>query len=233
MTNFRACVRGALVCALLASASTPAPAAQAGKAPELPVVPIQWLQKQPHPDAGKVALYKGETDAVGIAFTIPPGTVFSRCAIVVAALEPGKPVSVFLKNELSTKWDRTATTDARGIAEIKYRTEGTAMVMVRSPQGRQAFQLMVLQGRELPVHKLMRPPFVDRAQYEASQGAGRPAQPAAANTATTAPPANPPAAAADSASAFNASALALWFIVGLLAALLVVGILHLFKKRST
>ena len=162
------CASACLLVAVQASPQTP-PKGD----PTPPVIPIQWPAKQPYSDAGKVAVYQGETDAVGVAFTVPPGTVFSRCAIVVAAVDNTSPITVRLKNELSTKWDRVETTGANGRLEIKYRTEGGAMVMLQSPAGRQRYQLMVLQGKELPVHRTMKPPFVSKAQAEgAAPGAG-------------------------------------------------------------
>lgn len=218
---------------LLAAAVSASAQAPASNAPTLPVVPIQWPGKQPYPDAGKLAVYQGETDAVGVAFTIPPGTVFSRCAIVVAAVDNTSPITVRLKNELSTRWDRVETTGANGRVEIKYRTEGGAMVMLQSPAGRQRYQLMVLQGKELPVHRAMKPPFVTKAQAEGAvptpvSGA---AAPQASPPASSAP--SSPAGGTADADSGSGRGVVLWVIAGLLAAIAVLGLVLVLKRRSS
>ena len=232
MSIVHVCRAATLAAAIVAAAAVPAsPQSAANSAPSPPVIPMQWLQKQPYPNAGKVALYQGETDAIGVAFSIPAGTVFSRCAVVVASLDKSSPITVRLKNELSTKWDRDAMTGADGIAEIKYRTEGGAFVLLQSPGGRQRYQLMILQGKELPVHLSMKPPFVSMEQYRASQAAPTAGQPPSSTAPAAAPaPASSPSAAPESS---GGGGVVLWVIAGLLAVLVGLGIVLVLKRRSS
>lgn len=201
-----------IVCLLVAVTWAERANAQAAAPPR--VVPIEWLKTQPFPDTGKVALYEGEADTAGVAFAIPAGTVFSRCVLVVAAKEPGATFTVRLRNDLSTGWDRTEATGANGLVEIKYRTEGGAMALVQSTAGRQKFQLMVLQGKEIPVHKFLNPPFVSRDAARA---------PAAA-------PATPPEAAAKASEA-PGTPVVYWVIAALLAGLLALGAIAVGRRK--
>ncbi len=213
------CVRRTLlVCLLVAVAPVSRADAQSGDQPR--VIPIEWAKDQPFPDTGKVAVYEGETDTTGVAFAIPPGTVFSRCIVALAAKDPGSSFTVRLRNDLSNGWDRTATTGANGLAEIKYRTEGGAMVLVQSTDGRKRFQLMVLQGKEIPVEKFLAPPFVAR------DAVGGVAQAGGAPPGAVAAPA--PAAAPEATS----TPIVLWVIAALLAGLLALGAVVVFRKKG-
>lgn len=205
-----------IVCACVAGNGVRAAADGPPQNGEPAVITVAWPAKQPRAASGKVAIYKGEADAVGVALIIPAGTVFSRHALLVKAADATQPLTVRLKNDLSDKWDRTVTSDANGRAEIKYRTEGKAMVLIQSPQGRQRFDIVMFQSNEIPVHKAMRPPFVGK-------DAGAAASPAAAVAPVTS--ASPEPAAG--------TPVVMWVIAGLLAAILGVGVLMVLKKRAS
>lgn len=191
----------------------PAEITAAGSATRPREVNVTWPAKQPHPKAGKLAVYSGEVDEVGVMFKIPAGTVFSRCGVVLKAEGQSPSVTVRLKNEFSPDWDRSATTDASGKAVINYRTEGGAWVWIKSNGGRCRYQLGIFQGNELPVHRKLATPFLTKAEFEAGQK--KPAGP-------TPSPAPAPA---------GGTSPVLWVIAGLLGLVVIgLGILILRKK---
>lgn len=212
----------AVVCAgaLLAGFTAVRPAyAQTGSTPQPPVVQLEWLREHPYAATGKIAIYEGDADAAGVVLAIPAGTAFSRCVLAVAAVTPGKPLTVRLRNDLSNGWDRTATTDAGGKVEIAYRTEGTAMAFVQSPDGRQRFRLMVLQGHEIPVHKTKKPAVASKDTAAARGGSGGEAP--VASSSGSAPAAGPA----------ESTPIVYWVIAVLLGGLLLVGAIAVFRRK--
>jgi hypothetical protein len=188
-------------------------AAQTQDPPLPPTVQVAWPARQPRPEAGKTAYYDGEADKLGVMFAIPTGTVFSRSTIAIKRTSGNAPLTVRLRNDLSNQWDRTETTDANGFLLIKYRTEGTATLLVQSDV-RQKFQVGFFQGVEIPVHKRVAPPFL--TPQAAAQGP--------APAASTAP--DP----ATSAVETTGTPVVMWVIAGLLGVLVVLGGVLVFRR---
>lgn len=206
--------RGALLWLLLLPAA--GMSADAGRARPREIS-VAWPKEQPHAKAGKMAVYSGDVDEVGVMFKIPAGTVFSRCGVVLQAEAASPTVTLRLKNEFSTDWDRTATTDAKGYALLRYRTEGAAWLWIKSNGGRARYQVGFFQGNEIPVHRKMETPFLSKAEFDARKAAKSGPAPAAA-----------PAPKTGSAGGTTP---VLWVIVGLLGVIAVgVGVL-IFRKK--
>jgi hypothetical protein len=153
-----------------------------------------------------------------VLFAIPPGTVFSRNRITVVATPPGHPLTVRLRNDLSSKWDRVEVSGPDGKVDLRYRTEGGATLFVQSPDGPQRFQLAIMQGKEIPVHRLLPPPFVSKAS-----GAG---------TGGTPPAAVAPGGAAASPPASGGTPAVLWVIAGLLGVLVLLVLVMLLRRKT-
>lgn len=194
-------------------------AAQAQEPPQPPTVQVAWPARQPRPEAGKSAVYDGEADTVGVMFAIPTGTVFGRSTIAIKRTSGNAPLTVRLRNDLSNQWDRTETTDANGFLLIKYRTEGTATLLVQSDV-RQKFQVGFFQGVEIPVHKRVAPPFL--TPQAAAQGRA----PAASSPAASSSPAQAATAGLETAG----TPVVMWVIAGLLGVLVVLGGVLVFRR---
>ncbi len=184
-------------------------------------VQVRWPQDQPRPKGGKIAIYEGEADAIGVKFAIPAGSVFSPSAVVLKVTDGSGPLKLGLRNDLSDQWDRLATTDAAGMAEIKFRTEGSAMLLVQSPQPnvRTKFQVAFFQGVELPVHKRVRPPFLSPKD-------------AAAKAAGTTPAATPVTTAPAPTTGDTGQPIVLWVIAGLLGVIALIGGAMLMRRNK-
>jgi len=199
------------VAGLLWAVATTTAAAQAVSEPSPPIVAVQWSKSHPLSSAGNVAVYDGQADPTGVLFAIPAGTVFSRNRIVVAATPPGHALTVRLRNDLSSRWDRVETSGADGKVELRYRTEGSATLLVQSPGGPQRFQLAIMQGHEIPVHRLMAPPFVSQESGAAASESAGPG---------TAPPAG------------GSTSVVLWVIAGLLTVLVVLVLVMMLRRKT-
>jgi hypothetical protein len=206
------------VCSIALCLTAPV-AAQAQESPQPPTVQVVWPARQPRPEAGKSAVYDGEADAGGVMFAIPAGTVFSRSTIVIKRTSGNAPLTVRLRNDLSNQWDRTETTDANGFLLIKYRTEGTATLLVQS-EGRQKFQVGFFQGVEIPVHKWIAPFLTPQA---AAQGRAPGASSPASSTS--------PAQAATPGVETAGTPVVMWLIAGLLGVLVMLGGVLVFRRR--
>ncbi len=210
--------------------TTPFPLSAQSREPVPTPVQVSFPASQPRPEVGRFAFYSGEADAVGVVFAIPPSTVFSPSRVAVKVTGGNGPLQLRLRNDLSDRWDRTETTDASGFVEIKYRTEGTASLLVQTPEPgvRRTFDIVFYQGREVPVHRLMQTPFLTPEQA-AARG---PATQAPSSAGGAAPP--PAAAAAEATEPAEApgTPVVLWVIAGLLAVLIAMGGLLLARRKS-
>ncbi|MBZ4421279.1 hypothetical protein [Myxococcus sp. RHSTA-1-4] len=161
-----ACV---LACAILAHASP----VLAKAPPKPPMIEVVLEEQKPPLDSGKAAIYEGRADAAGVAFYIKNTNIQTPAAVVLEAGEPGPPMTMQLKNDFSTEWDRTVRTGEDGLAIARFRTEGPTVVLVKSAGDMQSFRLGVWVGQELKFHTVATAtPFVTPAKYQAGHGGG-------------------------------------------------------------
>ncbi len=229
--------------------------AQSAKPVSTPLVPPTTevkLVASPKAPTAKAARYRGQVDTLGMAFVVPANTVFGRSGLLIAG-EPGKQLLVQVKNELSLKWDRELMTDANGRAELKFRTEGRAYILVRAVKGNAPYVATFFVHDELPIHKRFEKPFVSKDEFAQRVAAGTavahtPAprlkpttnaldtpithQPSPKPPQTSPTPATPPTPTPPSDA--TGTPVVLWLIAGLLAVLVVfVGIFLLKGKKSS
>jgi hypothetical protein len=130
----------------------------ADKEPVIPMIDVELNAYDKLP-SGKAALYEGEADADGVAFNIKGLSILTPVAVALEARDPAQPMTLELKNDFTLKWDRTVKTTSKGAVLTRFRTEGTAIMRVKSSGGRQAYRLVIWVGPELKIHKLLPPPF--------------------------------------------------------------------------
>jgi hypothetical protein len=183
-------------------------------------VPSRTVEWREHPDGSKIgraAAYRGEVDEQGMDFVMPGNVVFGRSGIHLTG-EPGKALHLEVRNQLSPGWDRQLMTDATGVAKLEFRTEGEALVRIRSAAGKAPYQAMFFAGRELPVHRSMPNTIVPMSLYQEAMGES---------------PAGNPEAPASSPSTAGKTPVVLWIIAALLAALVVLATVFVFRKKPS
>jgi hypothetical protein len=193
-----------------ARAQTPPPEA-------LPSRTVEWRDAPSGSKAGRAAAYRGEVDEKGMDFVMPGNVVFGRSGVFLSG-EPGKALHLEVRNSLSEAWDRQLLTDASGVVRLEFRTEGEAQVRVRSASGKAPYHVMFFAGRELPVHRTMPNTIMPMDTYREIYGdgpAGKPAPP------VVAPPAE------------RGKPVVLWVIAVLLAALVVLAAVAVFRNKTS
>jgi hypothetical protein len=138
----------------------------ADKEPVIPMTDVELTAYDKLP-AGKAALYEGEADEDGVAFNIKGLSILTPVAVALEARDPAQPMTLELKNDFTLKWDRTVKTTSKGAVLTRFRTEGTAIMRVKSAGGRKPYRLMIWVGPELKIHKLLPPPF---AKHKSTSG---------------------------------------------------------------
>lgn len=181
----------------------------------IPSITIEWRE---HPDgspSGRAAAYQGEVDEQGIDYVMPGNTVFGRSGLCVTG-QPEQPLIIQVRNQLSDQWDRELKTDASGMANLIFRTEGEALVRIRSAADTALYQIMFFAGPELPIHRLKPHATVPMNDYLQAKG------PSPASPVSESPAKSP---SADRLTL-------LWVIVGLLAAIVVLLGMLIFRKNQ-
>jgi hypothetical protein len=184
---------------------------------ELPSRTVEWREAPGGSKAGRAAAYRGEVDEKGMDFVMPGNVVFGRSGVHLSG-EPGKTLHLEVRNQLSDGWDRQLVTDATGVAKLEFRTEGEALVRVRSASGKAPYQVMFFAGRELPVHRTMPNTIVPMSVYRETYGDG---------------PAGKPGSPAAVASAGGGMSVVLWVIAALLAVLVLLAAVAVFRNKTS
>lgn len=164
------CVAGTLLVLLGTVASVGWAAGKPQKKP-VPLLNVQLKEMPKLFKSGKAGFYKGQADEEGIKFFIPGTNIMTPVMIGLESSDPAAKLTLQVKNDYSTDWDRTVVTDSTGAVTTRFRTEGPAVAWVRSDGGRKPYRLVVWVGPEVKVHRLMPPPFVSNEEYERLQGA--------------------------------------------------------------
>lgn len=198
------------------------PARGQAPAPTAPPEPppartVEWREPPGGSNVGRAAAYKGEVDEQGIDFVMPGNVVFGRSGIHLSG-EAGKTLHLEVRNQLSQGWDRQLSTDSNGVAELVFRTEGEALVRIRSASGKAPYQVMFFAGRELPVHRTMPNTIVPMKTYLETLGE---------------PPAKPKETPATLPHKTSETPIVLWVIAALLAALVILAAVFLFRKNNS
>lgn len=164
--------RSALLACLLSAAC--AGLALAAPAKPIPTTTVALADNPALFAHGKSAVYRGVADKQGVAFVIPGLTINTAAALVLEAGDGGTPMQLQLKNDFSQGWDRTLTTDGKGIASTRFRTEGPAVALVSSSDGAsRPYRLVVWVGNEIKPHTAAAPPFAPPGHHAAEGGRGR------------------------------------------------------------
>jgi hypothetical protein len=241
------------LCTASAGVHLPGQGAQQGARPPEPPTTEVKLIPSPKTPASKAARYRGQVDALGMAFVVPNNMIFGRSALLVEG-DPGKQLIIQVKNELSLQWDRELTTDTNGRAELRFRTEGKAYILIRAASGTAPYVATFFVHDELPVHKRFTKPFVTQEEYARRVAAGtaiphtvEPEQAPVRNALNApigggaAPRQQPPPVQTQPASVQQPPAAAqasgtpvvLWVIAGLLAILVGFAGVYLFKGKKS
>jgi hypothetical protein len=137
--------------------------------------PITGVELKDNPaiaKSGKIAIYKGQADKVGVAFEIPGLGIGTPVAVMLWS-DKEKSLGLHVKNDMSKKWDKEVKTKD-GYAEVLFRTEGPAVALVTGTDATQLdnYEIAIWVGKDIPFHKLQKPPFVSQAEYDKKHGAG-------------------------------------------------------------
>ncbi len=155
-----------LLCVLLATA----PPARAEDPPPVPVTKVVLQERPELAKHGKVALYRGEADDKGVAFYIDGLGIATPVGVMLLSGDHAAPMNLLVKNDLSKDWDRRVKPDGT-ISKTQFTTEGPAMVLVTSPTAEaKPYELVIWVGPEVPLHKLLPPPFTGKGR--GATGAG-------------------------------------------------------------
>lgn len=138
----------------------------ADEPPPVPVTTVVFAERPEIAKTGKVAMYKGVADDKGVAFYVEGLGINTPVAVMLVSGEAASPMRLALKNDLSLEWDRYVKAE-NGVAKTTFRTEGPATVLVQAPGvEKKPYQLLIWVGPEIKLHKLMKGPFIAKAEYE-------------------------------------------------------------------
>ncbi len=219
----------ALVLALAASA------ASAQSTEPTPPFPVQQVELAPQPELfahGKAALYHGEVSEQGHGFALAGLSMMQPIGVTVLA-DPDEPVTLTIGKEWALA-DRTASTDAAGHTTELFRTDDLVQLRVHAPGAAapRRYDLVIWVGDERTDYPDM-PSSVDFGRPEEAAKPPGPASaptPAPEATPTPAPVAAPPTS--PSPPSANSLHLVLWVIAGLLAALVAIAGVAVFRRRK-
>lgn len=210
-----------------------APAARAQSTEPTPPFPVQQVELAPQPELfahGNAALYHGEVTEQGHGFALAGLSMMQPVGITVLA-DPDNPVTLTIGKEWALA-DRTASTDAAGHATELFRTDDLLQLRVHAPGAAapRRYDLVIWVGDERTDYPDMPSPVDFGRPEEAakSPGPAPAATPAPGATPTPAATASPPT----SPSAPNSTQLVLWVIAGLLAALVAIAGVAVFRRRK-
>lgn len=217
----------ALALALAASA------ASAQSTEPTPPFPVQQVELAPQPELfahGKAALYHGEVSEQGHGFALAGLSMMQPIGVTVLA-DPDEPVTLTIGKEWALA-DRTASTDAAGHATELFRTDDLVQLRVHAPGAAapRRYDLVIWVGDERTDYPDMPSPV----DFGRPEEAAKPPSPAPEATPTPAPAAPPPTSpsAPPSPPSANSLHLVLWVIAGLLAALVAIAGVAVFRRRK-
>jgi hypothetical protein len=144
-------------------------AQEAAVSKEAPTIYNLQLKKDPGVSTGQAAGVGGSVDGGGHRFLVENINLMQPVAVGVVADDPSKPIEVKLSKYDFESTDRNGTTDGRGVASFRFRTEGDLRILVRSTTPEPApYSLMVWVGEEVPSE--VRGPLVPVRQRSGASG---------------------------------------------------------------
>lgn len=166
--------RPGIALALLAVAGlSVAPAggeAAAAEPPRIPTIEVTLAPKPAVFEHGKAAFYRGTVDGNGVVFSIPGLGINTPAAVIVESSAPDARLVLRLKNDYSTDWDRTLDTGRAGALMTQFRTEGSAVALLRSDGPLRPYRMVVWVGPEAKLHTVMPTPFTRMEDAHARRG---------------------------------------------------------------
>ena len=195
--------------------------------PPFPVQQVELAEDREHFTHGKAAIFHGEVGVQGHGFALAGLSMLQPVAVTLLA-DPGAPVTLTIGKEWAFA-ERTAVTDAGGHVTELFRTDDLAGIHVFAPDAsqRRAYDLVIWVGDERTDYPDMPSPI----DFDQPEEAKRAPEQVASGGETT-PPTSSPAPASPQASEPRSMELVLWVIAGLLAALVVLASVALFRRRK-
>ena len=221
-----------LVLALALGLAAPARAQPTEAPPSFFVQQVELAENRELFSHGKAAIFHGEVGVQGHGFALAGLSMLQPVAVTLLA-DPSAPVTMTIGKDW-TFAERTATTDAAGHATELLRTDDLAQIHVFAQDAaqRRSYDLVIWVGDERTDYPDM-PSAIDFDRpEEAKRDPGRPVGGGEASPpASSALPAAP-APASPQTPEPRSTELVLWVIAALLAALVVLASVALFRRRK-
>lgn len=150
-------------CTLALGAPPPKKSAAAGPDDGIRIVK---LQPKAHPKfpGGRVVAMNGSAGVPGHHYLVENLTTLQPVTVTVASQNKGDDIRVAVFKQDWNAMKQDATTGAKGVAQVRFRTQGDARIQVSSKSGARPYRLLVAVGDD--VKPPAKPAFMPADEFQ-------------------------------------------------------------------